>query len=143
MRRTIPFLLLFTLMPSLACNIEIYADKNMKPIVYLEAGKPMGILIEMIMFVGQDINCQFNFKFSTWARAYKSMLDGGGGVIGLSKTASQEKIIDDSDVMYMEDILLVTNINHPFKYETINDLVGKPSLRHVAPILVMSLNRPL
>ena len=128
MLRTIyllPFVLLLATAPSQGCNIDVYANENMKPKVYLDNGKPAGILIEMMLFVSQDIGCQFNFKFSTWARAYKSMLNGEGAVIGLSKTTSREKIIDYSDVMYIEDILLVTHIDNAFDYSSINDLAGK------------------
>ena len=118
-------LLLLATTPSLACNIDIYASENMKPKIYFESSQPKGILVEMMQYVGEDIDCQFNFKFSAWARAYKSMLDGNGGVIGLSKTESREKIIDYSDVMYMEEILLITHIDNAFKYSSINDLAGK------------------
>ena len=121
----LPLFLVFFMTSSQACNIDIYANEQMKPKVYVEAGKPAGILVEMMLFVGEDIGCQFNFKFSTWARAYKSMLDGDGGVIGLSKTVNREKIIDYSDVMYVEDILLVTHIDTAFDYNDIYDLAGK------------------
>jgi len=119
-------LLLFTFItPLSACNIDIYANEKMKPKVYFEDGQAKGILIEMMLYIGNDIGCQFNFKFSTWARAYRSMINGKGGVIGLSKTQNREKIIHYSDVMYVEDILLVTHIDHPFEYSNINDLAGK------------------
>ncbi|MCP4322524.1 MAG: amino acid ABC transporter substrate-binding protein [Psychromonas sp.] len=128
MLKTLLFSLLFLLYsasPLSACSIDIYANKEMKPKVYLEAGKAKGILVEMMEYIGDDIGCQFNFKFSTWARAYKNMIDGNGGVIGLSKTKTREKIINYSDVMYVEDILLVTHIDHTFEYSTFNDLAGK------------------
>lgn len=108
-----------------ACNVEIYANENMKPKVYQENGQAKGILVEMMNYVGDDIGCQFNFHFSTWARAYKSMQEGKGGVIGLSKNKLREEIIDYSDVMYMEDIILITHINSPFRYSSITDLSGK------------------
>lgn len=97
----------------------------MKPKAYIEDGQAKGILVEMMQYVGKDIDCQFNFKFSTWARAYKNMLSGDGGVIGLSKTKSREQLIDYTDVMYIEDVLLVTHINNPLNYTNINDLAGK------------------
>lgn len=121
----LPAFLLSAITASHACNIDIYANHHMKPKVYLESGQPKGILVDMMLFVGEDIDCQFNFKFSTWARAYKSMLNGDGGVIGLSKTASREEVIDYSDVMYMEDVLIITHIDNAFEYSNINDLAGK------------------
>lgn len=121
----LPLLSLLVSLSSQACNIDIYANGDMKPKVYLEAGKPAGILIEMLLFVEKDIGCKFSFKFSSWARAYKNMLNGEGAVIGLSKTASREKLIYYSDAMYIEDILLVTHINNAFQYSEINDLAGK------------------
>jgi len=97
----------------------------MEPKVFFSEGKAKGILVDMLDYVGKDIGCQFHYKFSTWARAYKNMLDRNGAVIGLSKTKEREKLIDYSDVMYIEDVLLVTHIDNAFEYKTINDLAGK------------------
>lgn len=97
----------------------------MKPKAYIENGLPKGILIEMMEYIGTDIGCKFTYHFSTWARAYKSMLDNKGAAIGLSITENRKKIIDFSDVMYNEDILLVTHINTPFTYTGVQDLAGK------------------
>lgn len=123
------FILLLTfLLPAsqlTACEINIYANEKMKPKAYTENGKAKGILIEMMDYVGADINCKFHYHFSTWARAYKNMLDLKGGVIGLSFTQSRKDTIDFSDVMYNEEILLVTNINTPFTYNNLQDLSGK------------------
>jgi len=117
--------LLFTSMTSQACNIDIYANQNMKPKIYIEDGKPAGILVEMMSFIAQDINCQFNYKFSTWARAYKNMLNGKGAVIGISKGLSREKLINYSDAIFTEEMLLVTHIDNVFQYNNIDDLLGK------------------
>jgi len=127
MRFTIPFVFLLSLpfSPLQACNIDIYANKQMEPKVFFSEGEPKGILVDMLDYVSKDMGCQFHYKFSTWARAYKNMLDGNGAVIGLSKTANREKIIDYSDVMYIEEVLLVTHIDSIFEYKSINDLAGK------------------
>ncbi|MFT6984365.1 MAG: polar amino acid transport system substrate-binding protein [Psychromonas sp.] len=109
----------------LACEIDIYANAHMKPKAYIENGQPKGILIEMMDYIGADIGCKFTYHFSTWARAYKSMLDGKGGAIGLSTTQSRQSIIDFSDTMYNEEVLLVTNIKTPFTYTDVQDLAGK------------------
>lgn len=121
--------ILFALLPAIsqlnACEINIYANEKMKPKAYLEDGHAKGILIEMMDHVGKDINCKFNYHFSTWARAYKNMLDQKGGAIGLSFTSSRQHIIDFSDVMYNEEILLVTHVETPFTYNNLQDLAGK------------------
>lgn len=108
-----------------ACAIDIYANEKMKPKAYLENGQAKGILIEMMDYIGADIDCKFTYHFSTWARAYKSMMDNKGGAIGLSWTQSRSDIIDFSDVMYNEDILLVSNIKTPIDYTGLQDLAGK------------------
>lgn len=118
-------ILLLPIKPLFACEENIYANQNVKPKAYLENGHAKGILIEMMDYVGKDIDCKFTYHFSTWARAYKSMIDGKGGVIGLSLTQSRLEIIDFSDVMYHEDILLVTHKDTPFAYSGIQDLAGK------------------
>ncbi|WP_369433788.1 substrate-binding periplasmic protein [Psychromonas sp. MME1] len=108
-----------------ACHVNIFANENMKPKVYLENGQAKGILIDMMDYIGADINCKFSYHLSSWARAYKNMLDRKGGVIGLSFTHAREQLIDYSDVMYNEDILLVSHINSPLNYKNINDLSEK------------------
>jgi len=118
-------LLLLATAQSFACEINIYANGKMKPKAYLEDGQPRGILIEMMDYIGTDIDCKFIYHFSTWARAYKSMLDGKGGAIGLSITQNRQSIIDFSDIMYNEEVLLVTHINTPFTYTDVQDLAGK------------------
>lgn len=117
--------LLFPTMWANACNIDIFANENMKPKAYLEKGQAKGILIDMMDYVGKDIGCTFNYHFSTWARAYKNMSDNKGGIIGLSFTQSRTELIDYSEVMYNEDVLLVSNVNSPIDYSNINDLKGK------------------
>jgi hypothetical protein len=37
----------------------------MKPKIYFESEQPKGILVEIRQYVGKDINCQVNFKFSS------------------------------------------------------------------------------
>ncbi|WP_019613099.1 substrate-binding periplasmic protein [Psychromonas ossibalaenae] len=108
-----------------ACIIDIYANAKQKPKVYYENNRAQGVLIDMMQYVGADIGCQFNYHFSTWARAYKSMLDGKGGAIGLSISQERKKLIDYSDIMYFDDILLVTHIDNAFTYSGIQDLAGK------------------
>lgn len=119
------FLLLLPIKQLRACEIDIYANAKMNPKAYIENGQAKGILIEMMDYIGADIGCKFTYHFSTWARAYKSMLDGKGGVIGLSTTQSRQRIIDFSDPMYNEEVLLVTNIKTPFTYTGLQDLAGK------------------
>lgn len=120
--------LLFPSMGTTACTIDIFANENMKPKAYLEEGQAKGILIDMMDYVGKDIGCKFNYHFSTWARAYKNMLDNKGGIIGLSRTKSRTELIDYSAVMYNEDLLLVSNIETPINYSSIEDLQGKTLL---------------
>ncbi len=118
-------LLLFSGQSYATCQLDIYANKNSKPKIYLKDGHANGIIKEMLDYVSQDINCTFNYHLSNWARAYKSMLDEKGAIIGLSKTSQRLQLIDYSNVIYIEKLVLVTHSENVFNYTTLNDLKGK------------------
>jgi len=106
------------------CNIKVYGNLNKYPKVYLENNQAKGILVEMMRYIGNEINCQFSFHLKPWKRAYLNMLEGNGAIIGLSKTSQREKLIDYSIPMYLDEVIAVSHKNNEFQYNDISDLYG-------------------
>ena len=108
-----------------ACDLSFYGNYNRAPKIYIENDKPKGILIEMMAYVAKDVNCNFTYNLSPWNRAYRSALNSEGGIIGFSKTKDRVKIFDYSDVMYDDNIMMISTVKGKFKYSTIKDLANK------------------
>ncbi|MCX4029127.1 transporter substrate-binding domain-containing protein [Endozoicomonas sp. SM1973] len=110
----------------LSCELTIFGNSNKPPKYYLDQeGKPQGILVDMMVYLGEQMDCKFNIRLYPWKRAYKYALAGEGGIIGFSKNSQRLKLFDYSEVMYYDDMILVTTRRGKFDYQTIKDLRGK------------------
>ena len=105
-----------------ACEIAVFGNDNKYPKVYAEQSQPKGILVDMIKYIEQEIDCVFTFRLMPWKRAYASMLEGKGIIIGLSKTADRLQYLEYSDAMFVEEIRLVSRTDTPLNFFEINDL---------------------
>jgi polar amino acid transport system substrate-binding protein len=121
------FSLLFTTLNLQAqkCEMVIFGNNTKAPKSYIEDGQNKGILVEMVDYIGKDMNCQFTVKLNPWKRAYNYALNDKGGIFGFSKNTERVKLFDYSDVMFYDDMLLVTLKDNKFKYSSIQDLKGK------------------
>lgn len=121
------FMLLFTTSNLLAqkCEMIIFGNNTKAPKSYIKNGKNKGILVEMVDYIGKDMNCKFTVKLNPWKRSYNYALNDKGAVFGFSKNAERLKLFDYSDVMFYDDMLLVTLKENQFEYNNIEDLKGK------------------
>ncbi|WP_163834248.1 substrate-binding periplasmic protein [Spartinivicinus ruber] len=111
---------------ALSCELTIFGNANKPPKNYLdEHGKPQGILVDMMYYVGKQMDCQFEVRLYPWKRAYKYALAGKGGIIGFSKNSERLELFDYSDIMFYDDMVLVTTKQGKFQYSKIEDLRGK------------------
>ena len=106
-------------------EIIIFGNDKKSPKVWSEKGQPTGLLVDILRHLEPQLGSTFNIKLCPWKRAYYNMLEGEGGIIGLSKNDQRLKIIDYSDVMFVDEIILVVIKGNEFFYNTINDLQGK------------------
>jgi len=106
------------------CSYLILGNANKYPKVYQEHGEAQGILVDMMRYVGEQIQCDFTFRLSSWKRAYVDMLNGDGLIIGLSKTTERIKTIDYSEVMFVDDVRVVTLRKSNYNFTGLNDLKG-------------------
>jgi ABC-type amino acid transport substrate-binding protein len=103
----------------------VFGNHEKYPKSVLEDNVPKGILVDMLDYVGKEMGCKFNIELYPWKRSYHMMLNGEGGIMGLSKTAERLETIDYSDVMYYDDLMLVVRKGEEFSYDSIEDLRGK------------------
>jgi len=118
-------LLTSTFIAAQECTMKVYGNQNKYPKVYLEDHQAKGILVDMMRYIGKEINCQFSFHLKPWKRAYLNMLEGNGAIIGLSKTSQREQIIDYSIPMYLDEVIVISHRNNDVKYNDIKDLNGR------------------
>ncbi len=108
-------------------NEIIILGNNYKiPKIYIEDGTPRGILIDIAKYIDGNLkDDSFHYKLTPWARAYKSAVEGQGGIIGLSKTKERLEIFDYSDVVYYDDVIVVVLKDKAFQFEKMQDLKGR------------------
>jgi ABC-type amino acid transport substrate-binding protein len=106
------------------CSIDVFGNANKYPKVYLENNQAKGILVDMMRYIGKEVDCDFHFRLMPWKRAYLNMTNGKGLIIGLSKTSEREKIISYSDPMFNDEVLVVSHKDSHLNYKNIEDLNG-------------------
>lgn len=111
---------------SKAAEISIFGNISRPPKYYLDENKqPTGILVDILHYIGKETGDTFHIKLLPWKRAYRNMLSGKGGIMGLSKNEERLKIIDYSIPMFYDELYLVVLKGKEFPFKTISDLRGK------------------
>ncbi len=108
-----------------ACQLTINGDQEKPPKIWLEDGEPRGILVDMMKYIGKEVDCDFQIKLYPWKRAYCNAVNGKGGIIGLSLTPERLQVFDYSEVMYVDELILVVQKGREFPFAKIEDLRGK------------------
>lgn len=86
------------------------------------SGKAIGLIPEIIEKIANNSGITIKLEAYPWMRVLNKTLNNYGGALDLSKTPEREKIYSYSDVIYREDILLVTRKDRKFKFESYDDL---------------------
>lgn len=109
-----------------AADIDIFGSDYSIPKAYVQNGESKGILVDILKYIDDRLpNHQFTIKLAPWSRAYKSALDGEGGIVGISKTAEREALFDYSESLYTDNVMIVVLAGKAFDFKTIADLNGK------------------
>lgn len=106
------------------CDEVIYGNHDKYPKIFLKDGKAQGILVDILKVVGDKINCTFDVRLTTWNEAYKSMIEGKGGIIGLSKTTKRLQEIDYSKTVFYDQVLMAVRSESKLNYNNLQDLEG-------------------
>lgn len=107
-------------------TLVVYGDDNYLPVIYHDAaGKPAGVLVDILRKVSDRSGDTYDIQLFPWKRAYELARRGSGAVVGVSLTAERSEIFDFSDPIYNDDIQIVVRKGYEFKFNQISDLRGK------------------
>lgn len=106
-------------------NIKLFGNHLKPPKVWLDQGEAKGILVDIIRELEPELGVTFEFELYPWKRAYLKLLHCEGGIVGLSKNPDRLHLIDYSEAMFTDEIILVVIKGKEFPYNGIEDLKGK------------------
>lgn len=111
---------------SYAIELTIFGYDGRPPKIYKdENNEPSGIQVSIMRYLETETGDRFNIKLFPWKRAYNSMLQGKGGIVGLSKNEDRLKIIDYSEPMYYDELRILVLKGKEFPFQKLEDLQGK------------------
>ncbi len=110
-----------------AADMVIYADGNNAPKIFrTESGEAGGILADILAEVSARSGLSFEYRFGPWARVYREAIEEKkGAVIGLSYTSERAKVIDYSEPMFTDELVLFGRKADAFEYNGMDSLRGK------------------
>ncbi|WP_439135622.1 substrate-binding periplasmic protein [Pseudomaricurvus sp.] len=118
------------LMWSGVCSAEtlvIYGDDHNPPkISVTSAGSANGILVDMMERVGERIGQTFEFRLLPWKRAYhEAVVQGAGLILGVSWSTARESMLDYSEPLFTDRLMLFVRQGERFDYQGVSSLRGK------------------
>lgn len=119
--------IVMTAMPSgaLADKLVVYGDEAYAPVIYLDNGKPAGILPAIFSRLSKDTGDTYELILVPWRRALVESETNRGGITNISRNKSREIYYDFSLPIYDDDIQLVVLKGKEFRYRELIDLKGK------------------
>ncbi len=106
-------------------TLLVYGDDSYPPVIFSEAGKPTGILVDILRQVSARTGDTYEVRLFPWKRAYEHARAGHAAVVGVSKTAERLEQFDFSDAIYFDDIQIVVKKGREFTFSQLDDLKGK------------------
>ncbi|MES2947996.1 MAG: transporter substrate-binding domain-containing protein [Pseudomonadota bacterium] len=109
-----------------AADVDVFGSDYSIPKAYVQNGENKGVLVDILKYVDERLpHHQFTVKLAPWSRAYKSAVDGEGGIVGISKTAEREVLFDYSESLYTDNVMIVVLAGKAFDFKGVADLHGK------------------
>lgn len=104
----------------------IFGDSSEPPKSYVDLqGKPAGEIVDVVRFIAKESGLDLEIQLHPWKRAYQNALNGKGLIMSLSKTTEREIVFDYTDVIYFDELVLVTHNDRIKNFSTLEDLKGK------------------
>jgi polar amino acid transport system substrate-binding protein len=109
-----------------SADITVFGGDSSSPKMFMQEGKPRGILIDILKFADQELrDDSFKIELYPWARSYRYATSGVGGIVGLSWTLERAALFDYSDPVYVDDVVIVVRKGKEFAFKEMADLRGK------------------
>lgn len=106
-------------------NLVVFGDEAYAPVIYLDQGKPAGILPALFSRLAQDTGDTYALTLLPWKRAVNESMMGHGAITNISFTQERALLYDFSDPIYNDDIRLVVLKGKEFPFAGLADLKGK------------------
>ncbi len=116
---------LIAITPAKAERLVIYGDEAYPPVIYLDKGKPAGILPAIFARLQKDTGDQYELVLVPWKRALYESQQGRGGITTISWNKERDQIYDFSESIYYDNIQLVVLKGKEFPFKNLIDLKGK------------------
>ncbi len=111
---------------ALAENLVVYGDESYAPVIYLEGGKPAGILPAIFSLLSKDTGDTYELVLVPWKRAVVESERQSGGITNISVNKAREAFYDFSLPIYDDYIQMVVIKGKEFAYSGLWSL--KPKL---------------
>ncbi len=108
-------------------QIILWGNFQKAPKIFLQNEEPHGILVEIGDLIAQELQTRFDYKLSSWARAYvqaKAPAMTNEGIIGIKKNPERLKVFDFSEPIYNDTNYLVVLKSSNLRINNIEDLTG-------------------
>ncbi len=112
-------------MATQAETLLVYGDDSYPPVIYSDAGKPTGVLVDILRRVSARTGDTYELRLVPWKRAYEHARFGRAAVVGVSKTTERLAHFDFSDAIYFDDIQIVVKKGREFPFAELKDLKGR------------------
>lgn len=106
-------------------RLVIYGDAAYPPVIYLNKGKPAGILPAIFARLQKETGDQYELVLVPWKRALYESQQGYGGITTISWNKARDQVYDFSEPIYYDDIQLVVLKGKEFPFKQLSDLKGK------------------
>ena len=105
--------------------IVVFGNDSKPPKSWTDKCQPRGISVDILREIEKRTDLKFYIHLFPWKRAYNNAKERRGAIFGLSKTSERQKIFDYSDVMYFDEMRLITLKGQEFPFTSCADLKGK------------------
>lgn len=106
-------------------NLLVYGDEVYPPVIYMERGKPAGILPAIFGELEKETGDNYELVLVPWKRALYEASFGNGGITNFSWNKDRASAYDFSESIYNDDIQLIVLKGREFDFKELADLKGK------------------
>ena len=102
----------------------LFYDNN-QPFCYLDKTQTKGLFFDIVTTVFNNMETEYKVETYPFKRALQMAMKGKGLVVGIYKTEERSLELEFSKPFYLDKLVLFTNKENSFSYDTLDDLNTK------------------